>query len=104
MAGFFGNLNYTYDNRYFADFSVRADASSRFGADKRWAVFWSAGVGYNLHNEVFLKKLEWVSLLRLRASYGVTGGQNFNPYQAMTTYRFITDKWYGYGSVPRCWL
>lgn len=34
----------------------------------------------------------------LRASYGVTGGQNFNPYQAMTTYRFITDKWYGYGS------
>ena len=98
MAGFFGNLNYTYDNRYFADFSVRADASSRFGADKRWAVFWSAGVGYNLHNEVFLKKLEWVSLLRLRASYGVTGGQNFNPYQAMTTYRFITDKWYGYGS------
>lgn len=98
MAGFFGNLNYAYDNRYFADFSVRADASSKFGADNRWAVFWSAGVGYNLHNEAFLRNVESISSLRLRASYGVTGGQNFNPYQAMTTYRFITDKWYGYGT------
>ena len=45
LVGFLGNLNYSYDERYLLDLSFREDASSRFGADKRWAPFWSAGLG-----------------------------------------------------------
>ena len=44
LVGFLGNLNYSYDERYLLDLSFREDASSRFGADKRWAPFWSAGI------------------------------------------------------------
>ena len=49
LVGFLGNLNYSWDERYLFDLSFREDASSQFGADKRWAPFWSAGLGWNLH-------------------------------------------------------
>ena len=55
LVGFLGNLNYSWDERYLFDLSFREDASSQFGADKRWAPFWSAGLGWNLHNEHFME-------------------------------------------------
>lgn len=61
LVGFLGNLNYSYDERYLLDLSFREDASSRFGADKRWAPFWSAGLGWNLHNEGFLKDVAFIN-------------------------------------------
>jgi TonB-linked SusC/RagA family outer membrane protein len=92
------NASYTYDNRYFADASVKIDASSRFGALQRFAPFWSAGVGWNAHRERFLTD-SWVNSLRARLSYGVSGSQKFKPYQAMTTF-FYHDRnyrnWNGY--------
>ena len=97
LMGFLGNLNYSYDERYLLDLSFREDASSRFGADKRWAPFWSAGIGWNLHNETFMKSLSWINQLKLRATYGLTGSQNFDPYQAMTTYRYLTGQRYHFG-------
>lgn len=87
-------VNYSYDDRYLADFSLRANASSQFGADNRWGTFWSAGLGWNVHNEKFFKGSGVVKQLRLRASMGYTGSQNFNSYQAMLLYNYFMDNSY----------
>ena len=109
--GFFANGNYSYDDRYFADVSVRIDGSSKFGADKKYAPFWSAGAGWNVHNEKFFKHTK-ISMLKLRYSYGVTGNQEFSAYQAKTMFQFNTDRLYnsgisaplmGYGSPDLEW-
>jgi len=94
--GFFANGNYSYDDRYFADVSVRIDGSSKFGADKKYASFWSAGAGWNVHNEKFFKHTK-ISMLKLRYSYGVTGNQEFSAYQAKTMFQFNTDRLYNSG-------
>lgn len=81
------NANYTYDRRYFVDISGKLDGSSKFGNDNRFAPFWSTGIGWNIHNESFFKEDGIVNMARLRLSYGVSGAQAFNPYQAMTTFK-----------------
>ena len=88
------NINYTFDRRYFADFSGKIEGSSKFGANKRTAPFWSAGLGWNLHNESFVENVAAINNLRLRFSYGTTGSQNFSPYQALTTYRYFLTEGY----------
>ncbi|MDR1273761.1 MAG: SusC/RagA family TonB-linked outer membrane protein, partial [Odoribacteraceae bacterium] len=93
-VGFTGNVNYTYDNRYYADFSFRQDGSSQFGAKKRFAPFWSAGLGWNVHREGFLKESKLINNLRLRASYGETGSQQFYPYQALSTFQYYNSQRY----------
>ena len=109
--GFFANGNYIFDDRYFADVSVRIDGSSKFGVDKRFAPFWSVGAGWNVHNEKFFKTTK-VSMLKLRYSYGVTGNQEFSAYQAQTMFQFNTDRLYnssvtaelmGYGNPDLEW-
>ena len=109
--GFFANGNYIFDDRYFADVSVRIDGSSKFGVDKRFAPFWSVGAGWNVHNEKFFKTTK-VSMLKLRYSYGVTGNQEFSAYQAQTMFQFNTDRLYnssvtaelmGYGNPNLEW-
>lgn len=96
-VGFTGNVNYTYDNRYFADLSGRMDGSSQFGSNKRFAPFWAVGIGWNMHNESFLKEVSWVNMLKLRFSVGTSGSHHFNAYQAIQTYRyFLDDKYYAW--------
>ncbi len=97
LIGTLGSFNYTYDNKYLADLSYRVDGSSRFGADSKWAPFWSTGIGWNMHNEPFMSSYEFVNRLKLRASYGITGSQEFDPYQAITTYEYYMDTRYHYG-------
>ena len=92
--GFLAAANYSYDDRYLADFSVRASASSQYGADNRWGAFWSAGIGWNVHNEAFFKESSVVNQLRLRATLGYTGTQNFDSYQGMILYNYFTDDSY----------
>ena len=96
-VGFVGNANYNYDNRYFIDGTFRMDGSSQFGANKRFAPFWSAGLGWNLHEEKFFKKNEVVNRLKLRGSVGTSGSTKFNTYQALTTYSYYTsDRYYNW--------
>ena len=97
LVGFLGNINYSFDERYLIDLSFREDASSRFGSDSRWAPFWSAGLGWNLHKEHFMKDAKWLNELKLRATYGLTGSQEYDPYQAITTYQYLTGQRYHYG-------
>lgn len=88
------NVNYTYDRRYFADFSGKLEGSSKFGSNDRIAPFWSAGIGWNLHNEAFMKKFDKINTLRVRFSYGTTGSQNFSSFQALTTFRYFGQQSY----------
>jgi len=93
-TGLLSALNYSYDERYLADLTFRRQGSSVFGSDNRWGDFWSAGIGWNVHKENFFEAKEWLGQLKLRASTGYTGSQNFNPYQAMATYNYYTDTYY----------
>lgn len=93
-VGVIGAANYSYDNRYLADLSVRSNASSVFGADSRWGTFWSAGLGWNLHHEQFMQSQNAFDQFKIRGSVGSTGSQNFSPYQAMATYSFFTNQLY----------
>ena len=101
LIGFLGTLNYSYNDVYLLDASVRMDGSSEFGADKRFAPFWSAGTGVNIHNYGFMKGQTVIDQLKIRASYGQTGKVNFPPYVARTTYKMFTDGWYktGFGGT-----
>lgn len=100
MVGLTGNANYTYDNRYYVDLSYRVDGSSKFGSDKRFAPFWSAGIGWNLHNEKFLRENKIFNNLRLKASYGVTGSQDFTSESTYTTYQYLaTNRYVGWSTA-----
>jgi len=93
--GVLGNANYVYDNRFLVDISYRIDGASLYGANNRFAPFWSAGTGWNLHNEPFIKNnLKFVDRLKVRISYGTTGSQNFNAYQSRATYRYYMNDRY----------
>ncbi len=94
LVGFTGNANYTYDNRYYVDLSYRVDGSSKYGSEKRFAPFWSTGIGWNMHNEKWLRGNNIVNTLRLRASYGVTGSQNFTTENVYTSYQYIPGSRY----------
>lgn len=87
-------VNYSYDDRYLLDGSFRLNASSQFGSDNRWGKFWSAGIGWNIHNEKFTRELGFLNQLRLRASIGFTGSQNFNSYQSKATYGYNSSDSY----------
>lgn len=91
LMGVVGNFNYSYDNRYLADFSVRSDGSSVYGSSKRWGTFGSIGLAWNMHNERWLADNNSVNELKLRGSWGTTGGQNFYPFQAMMMYSYKDD-------------
>lgn len=90
--GFASNLNYIYNNRYYADLSLRVDGSSTFGNKKKYGTFWSSGIGWNVHNEKFMEGL-FVNVLRLKASYGQTGSQQGSE-GASTLYTILTDSYY----------
>lgn len=92
LMGVVGNFNYSYDNRYLLDLSIRSDGSSVYGSSKRWGTFGSVGIAWNVHNEKWLKENLYVNELKLRGSWGTTGGQNFYPFQAMMMYSYKDDK------------
>ena len=88
--------NYSYNSRYFADVSVRRDGSSQFGSNKRFGTFWSTGLGWNIHNEKFLKNSKVIDRLRLRGSYGSTGSLNIPAYSSQFRYSFgLNTSYYG---------
>jgi TonB-linked SusC/RagA family outer membrane protein len=76
LASFFGRVNYSYNNRYFVEATLRADGSSKFGANNRWGYFPGFGVAWRLKEESFLRNVDAVSDLKVRASVGAAGNQN----------------------------
>lgn len=91
---YYGNISYTYDGRLTAFLSGRIDQSNLFGVrtNQKSAPLWSIGTRWNVGKELFMRKLEWLSRLGLRASYGYNG--NIDPrVTAFTTARFLQSQW-----------
>lgn len=80
LISFFAGANYLFHNKYSLDANIRADASSRFGRDHRWGYFPSIGAGWNISEEEFFPKNNYVNDLKLKASYGLTGNQNISDF------------------------
>lgn len=96
-AGLFGNVNVIVRNRYFVDGSFRTSGNSSYGTKDLYASYWSAGIGWNIHQENFLKD-SWVNLLRLRGSIGYVGNSNFSDIKPYTIYNYSIDNSYA-GSI-----
>ena len=101
MNGYF-NLGYSFDDRYLMDFSLRENGSSVFGDSIRYIGTWSVGLGWNLHKERFIADhLTWIDFLKLRASIGNPGNQNFSSSKTLTTFNFqlASMNYFGMGAV-----
>lgn len=91
------NANYTYDDRYNAQFSTRVDGSSKLSPTVRYGWFWTVGGAWSLSNEDFMRPVEWVDHLKLRFSYGSIGNINtLDNYSWMSLYTLKTN----YHGVP----
>ena len=86
---FYFNGGYSYKNRYLLDVNLRSDGSSVFGSNKQFTTTWALGLAWNIHNENFIKdNTDFFSMLKVRASIGNPGNQNFGSFNTITTYKF----------------
>ena len=98
---FFGRGEYNYDNRYYADFSVRTDASSRFGADRRWAGFWSVSFMWNLRQERFMDNASrWLTNAQIAVSTGTSGNSSIPNYEHLALVSGGSDYFGNAGIAP----
>ena len=74
--GFFGRVNYSYNDTYFGNISYRRDASSRFSPDNRWGNFWAASAAWMISREDFMLDIAWINMLKLKASFGQQGNDD----------------------------
>ncbi|WP_204663455.1 SusC/RagA family TonB-linked outer membrane protein [Dyadobacter sandarakinus] len=93
LIAFFGRLNYDFDQKYYVSASLRREGSSKFGYGNKWGYFPAASVAWRVTQENFLKSVTWLNELKVRADYGETGNQDFDPYKSLDTYG-------GYGYYP----
>ncbi len=91
FVGAFSSANINYKDKYVVSGSFRNDGSSRFGINNRYGNFWSIGGTWNIDKEMFMEKINGITLLKLRASYGSNGNAGIGNYDALPLY--------GYGSV-----
>lgn len=80
FLSFFARGEYNYHERYYADFSLRSDASSRFGKEGRWATFWSLGFMWNMRKERFMQSAKWISNAQIAISTGTSGNSSIPDY------------------------
>lgn len=93
LMSYFASLTYVYDMRYMITANFRSDASSRFAENNRWGYFPSLSAGWKLSEEQFLKKQDWLSDLKLRASIGQLGNQEIDNYAYLTLIKKEGDKY-----------
>ena len=85
-VGFLGSLNYAYDQRFLLDATYRLDGASVFGSNRQFKPFASAGLGYNLSKESFLRKYRWIDLFKIRGDIGYTGNENLGQFSSVSVY------------------
>ena len=100
FLSFFGRADYNYEERFFVDFSLRNDASSRFGKENRSATFWSVGAMWNLKKENFLKNMSAINAARLKVSYGTQGNAQIGNYRHLATTSTTTN----YNGAPSWYI
>lgn len=91
FLSFFGRIDYNYLSKYFVDFSLRNDASSRFGKDNRNATFWAAGFMWKMKNEDFMQSASWLDDLSFKVSYGTQGNAAIGDYSSLKLYSRSTN-------------
>jgi len=84
LISYYGRTMYNYSQKYLASASVRYEGSTRFGANNKWGLFPAVSVGWRIVEEDFANDIEWLSNLKLRAGYGVTGNQSIPNYQSLS--------------------
>lgn len=89
-------VNYSYANKYLFTITGRADGSSKFGNNNKWALFPSGAISWNAHEEAFVEGLNIFDQLKFRLSYGISGNQGISPYQTLS--RYGVSKYYNNGS------
>ena len=102
-VGFFTTGNFSWRNRYFIDATWRTTGSSQFGENNRYGHFWSGGLGWNIMNEGFMKRVKKnFDVFKVRGSAGYTGKVSFSPFQALTMYQYSNEYEYknGIGAIP----
>src|SRR5690606_2254260 len=78
LIAFFGRVNYMFNSKYMAQFILRREGSSRFGANNKWGNFPAVSAGWNISQEDFMQDVKFVNYLKLRVGYGVTGNSGFS--------------------------
>ena len=91
----FGRVTYDYKDKYLLTAIIRRDGSSKFGANKRFGVFPSIGIGWVMSDEVFFQNLGPVNFLKMRASWGINGNQEIGDYQFVATVN--RERFYTFG-------
>ncbi|MGN0206144.1 MAG: SusC/RagA family TonB-linked outer membrane protein [Muribaculaceae bacterium] len=103
QASVFGRINYGFDNRYLATFTMRADGSSKFGPENKWGYFPSAALAWRASQESFLRDVNWLSNLKVRLGYGRVGNANITTYlygSAMQSYTTPLGTGYYLKNIP----
>ncbi|MDE6344351.1 MAG: TonB-dependent receptor [Muribaculaceae bacterium] len=80
MRSWFGRLNLNWEDKYLLEFNLRADGSSRFSPENRWGIFPSVSAGWRMSQENFMKNIDWLNQLKVRASYGSLGNNAIGNY------------------------
>jgi TonB-linked SusC/RagA family outer membrane protein len=88
LIGLFARATYNYDDRYLLMLSLRREGSSKFGADHKWGYFPGVSAGWRLNEEGFMEDVDWVSNLKLRAGYGITGININDPYVSLASLNY----------------
>jgi TonB-linked SusC/RagA family outer membrane protein len=98
LISFFGRVMYNYKEKYLLTASLRHEGSTRFGSDHKWGLFPGISLGWRLANEPFMKDIEWINDIKLRAGFGVTGNQEIGNYQSLAILRKGSSNFYYNGS------
>jgi TonB-linked SusC/RagA family outer membrane protein len=96
FVSYIGQVSYNYDSKYFVTGSIRRDGSSRFGANNRFANFWSVGASYRIIDESFMDGISFLSELKVRGSYGTAGNADIANFGSLGLYGFGV----AYGNQP----
>lgn len=83
LISFFGRAVYNYNSKYYATATLRRDGSSRFGANHKWGWFPSGSVAWNIKQEGFMENVSFMSMLKLRAGFGISGNQEIGNYHSI---------------------
>ena len=91
LLSYLGRVNLSAYDKYLLTASLRADGSSKFKKGKRWSYFPSFSAAWRIEQEEFMKEINWLSQLKIRVGYGVTGNQGIQPYATFSDYAQIMD-------------